>query len=52
MDKMELELRISRLEDALAIAIEALEEHIGGDESPTLDYLERVLNDTALDDWG
>lgn len=52
MDEMDLELRISRLEDALAIAIEALTEYVGNDESATLDYLERVLEDRALDDWG
>ena len=66
MDKMDLELRISRLEDALAIAIAALEELTKPREADTelywtkgkgptremLDYLERVLQDTALDDWG
>lgn len=52
MDEQQLLERIELLEHALSIAIEALEEHVGGDESPTLDYLERVINGVTLDDLG
>ena len=51
MDKTDMELRIDRLENALSIAIEALEQYVGGDESPTIEYLVEVLEDTALDDF-
>lgn len=52
MDRKDLLVRMGQLEDALAMAIEALTEYVGNDESSTLDYLERVLDGTSLDDAG
>ena len=52
MELQQLLERVELLEHALSIAIEALEEHVGGDESPTLDYLERVIRGDTVDDWG
>ena len=41
--------RIRQLEDALVVAIEALEAYTGGEDSETLEWLERQLNDLSYD---
>lgn len=50
MDKLDLELRIDELEEALRVAIEALGEYVGNDDCATIDYLERILEGSVLDD--